>query len=87
MDYNGDHITIEAIRKFNFATKINALYDDLMRGRSGANLLLIMPAKWWKEEERVCGYFGFKTEEIEYAETSPSNYIGTKNGFDCYVRI
>lgn len=81
-----DYITAEVVNKFRIKMTIDACYDNMAIQRSDAHLKLIMPAQWWRDELRVCGYFGFDIGEIEYAKTSSENYLGTKNGFDCYVR-
>ena len=88
---DNNHFNIAALRRFKASIKLarasNDLYNSHLREVGHAKLKLIIPASWWREEAKVCGYFGFDDAEIDYASESFDNYLGTKNGFDCYVRL
>lgn len=86
MAYNLDKFDIAHLERFKAKIVIDAAYDEMVRRNSRARLMLIMPTQWWRDEQKICGFFGFDDAEIDYAEQSFENYLGTKNGFDCYVR-
>lgn len=87
---DNDHFTVAALRRFNAKIKIarafHYAHHSQLRENARARFKLILPADWWREEAKVCGYFGFDDAEIDCASESFENYLGTKNGFDCYVR-
>lgn len=80
-----DHITVEALQYANARLKNDLAGWAWNFERSNDKPSMVLSMQWWKDEREAVGYFGFTDAELCVADRNAHGYIGTRNGFNCYL--
>lgn len=80
-----DRMTVEALQYANARLKNDLAGWAWNVGKTDNKPNMMLSKQWWQQERVAVGYFGFTDAELEIADREARGYIGTRNGFNCYL--